>query len=109
MSRMPPLPRLPFALLGLLTLASFGGPFALLIVRGGDHNGWPPDRAIEWIVIALVFTTTTALFVACVTIGWWYRHPSRFKGGHDRRGSAPVPEAGLGSPSSSSGISHSGP
>jgi hypothetical protein len=75
MSRMPPLPRLPFALLGLLTVACFGGPFALLIVRGGDRSGWPPDRAIEWIVIALVFAATAALFVACVTVGMWYRPP----------------------------------
>ncbi len=77
MSRMPPLPRMPYVLLGLLTFACFGGPFALLIVRGGERGDWPPDRAIEWVVIALVFTATAALFVACVTLGWWYRPPGR--------------------------------
>ena len=43
MSRMPPLPRLPLALLGLLTLACFGGPFALfLVVRGGPERRLAP-------------------------------------------------------------------
>jgi H+/Cl- antiporter ClcA len=80
MSRMPPLPRLPFALLGLLTLACFGGPLALFIVRGGPSGDWPPDRIVEWIVVGLVFTLVAALFVACVTVGWWYPWPHRRKG-----------------------------
>jgi hypothetical protein len=84
MSRVPPLPWLPNALLGLLTLACFGGPFALLIVRGGPSGDWPPDRAIEWIVIGLVFTLTAALFITCVTVGWWYPWPGRGKEPPDR-------------------------
>jgi hypothetical protein len=83
MSRIPPLPRLPYALLGLLTVACFGGPFALLIVRGGARGDWPPDRVIEWVVVTLVFATTTGLFVACITLGWWYR-PGRDKQNPDR-------------------------
>jgi hypothetical protein len=80
MSWMPPLPRLPLALLGLLTLACFGGPFALFVVRGGPSGDWPPDRPVEWIVIAVVLATVLALFVACVTVGWWYRWPNRGRG-----------------------------
>jgi hypothetical protein len=76
MKRVPPVPRLPYLLLGGLTLVSFGGPFAMLvIVRGGPSPRWPPDRSIEWVVISLVCTLALALFGACVSIGWWYRQP----------------------------------
>jgi hypothetical protein len=85
MSRIPPLPRLPNALLGLLTLACFGGPLALwLTVRGGPSGNWPPDRAIEWVVFALVSAFAAALFVACVTVGWWYPWPGRDRARPDR-------------------------
>lgn len=73
MSRVPPVPRLPYFLLGGLTLISFGGPFAMLvIVRGGPSARWPPDRLVEWVVIGLVCTLAVTLFWACVTLGWWY-------------------------------------
>ena len=62
MSRVPPLPRFPYYLLGGLTLVSFGGPFVMLVVvRGGPRGDWPPDRAVEWIVIGLVFGLAIAL------------------------------------------------
>ena len=78
MRRIPPLPRLPNALLGLLTLDCFGGPLALwLVVRGGASGEWPPDRAIEWLVAGVVVTSAAALFLACITIGWWYPWPGR--------------------------------
>src|SRR5262245_57082677 len=70
MRRLPPLPRLPNALLGLLTLDCFGGPLVLwLVVRGGASVEWPPDRAIEWLVAGVVVTSAAALFLACITIG----------------------------------------
>jgi hypothetical protein len=73
MRRVPRVPRLPYLLLGALTLVAFGGPLAVLvIVRGGSSTRWPPDRAVEWIVIGLVFGLAVALFFACVSIGWWY-------------------------------------
>jgi hypothetical protein len=73
MSRIPQVPRLPYLLLGGLTLVSFGGPLAMLvIVRGGPRADWPPDRAVEWIVISLVVGLAVALFAACVSVGWWY-------------------------------------
>jgi hypothetical protein len=98
MSRMPPLPRLPFALLGGLTLACFGGPFALLVIRGGPSGDWPPDRAVEWIVIAMVLALVLGLFVACVTVGWWYPWPHRGKG--TARPSNSGPASGAGHPTS---------
>ncbi len=73
MSRNPPAPRLPYVLLGAMTLVSFGGPFAVfLVLRGGLRSDWPPDRRIEWIVIGTVIGLAVALFLACLTIGWWY-------------------------------------
>jgi hypothetical protein len=62
-----------------MTVASFAGPFVmLLVVRGGPSEGWPPDRPVEWVTIALVLILTLALFVACVTLPWWYP-PARAK------------------------------
>jgi hypothetical protein len=98
MSRMPPLPRLPMLLLGLLTLACFGGPFALLVVLGGPSRDWPPDRPVEWIVIAAVLAAVVSLFVACVTVGWWYPWPHRARG--TDRPSEPEAAPGVGHPSS---------
>lgn len=81
MRRIPPLPRLPNALLGLLTLVCFGGPLALwLVVRGGSSADWPPDRAVEWGAFVLVASSGVVLFVACVTVGWWYPWPDRGRG-----------------------------
>lgn len=82
MRQNPPIPRLPNVLLGAMTLVSVGGPFAVfLVMRGGLRAEWPPDRLVEWIVISLVIGLAVALFVACLTVGWWYsgsrqaRHP----------------------------------
>jgi hypothetical protein len=78
MSSKQPLPRLPYVLLGAMTLASFGGPFVILaIVRGGASARWPPDRPVEWVTIALVLSLVVVLFLACVSIGWWYPVPRR--------------------------------
>jgi hypothetical protein len=57
-----------------MTIVSLGGPFLIsLVVKGGKSAVWPPDRAFEWIIVALVFGLFGALFLACVTIGWWAR------------------------------------
>ena len=73
MKRRPRLFYWPYALLGAMTLITFGGPFlVLVVVRGGASPSWPPDRPLEWFTIALVVVLFTASFVACVTIGWWY-------------------------------------
>jgi hypothetical protein len=63
----------PYLLLGAMSLVTFGGPFlVLVVVRGGASPNWPPDRAIEWITIAVVFGLFATLFVCCTTVGWWY-------------------------------------
>ena len=54
-------------------IRAYTQPFAMLVVvRGGPSSGWPPDRPIEWITIGLVCGLALSLFLACVTIGWWY-------------------------------------
>jgi hypothetical protein len=81
MSRIPPLPRLPNVLLGLLSVICFGGPLPVWLVLGGGTSGvWPPDRPIEWLVVGVVITAAAALFVACITVGWWYPWPGRGRG-----------------------------
>ena len=78
MRSIPPLPRLPNALLGMLTVVCFGGPLALwLVVRGGSSGEWPPDRVVEWLVLGLVVIAGSGLYLACITVGWWYRWPGR--------------------------------
>jgi hypothetical protein len=77
MSTTERLPRLPYVLLGAMTLVSFVGPFVVLgAIWGGRSAKWPPDRPVEWLAIALVFGLVIALFVACLSIGWWYRRVS---------------------------------
>ncbi len=73
-----PLPRLPYVLLAAMTVVSFGGPFVIVgVIWGGDSAGWPPDRPIEWVTIGLVLALFLVLFVACVSIRFWYRPKPR--------------------------------
>ncbi len=76
-SNRPPVPPVrprPSVLLGAMTLASFGGPFAMLaVIQGGPSARWPPDRPVEWITIGLVVGLVVTLFCACVSIGAWYK------------------------------------
>lgn len=77
MSTQQPLPRLPYVLLVAMTLVSFVGPFVLFAaLRGGASGKWPPDRPVEWVVVITVFGLVIGLFLACVSIGWWYRRSS---------------------------------
>ncbi len=73
MSNNPRLPTLPYVLLGAMSVASFGGPFLIVaVLSGGASARWPPDRPVEWWVITVVCGLVTALFVACVSLSWWY-------------------------------------
>ena len=77
MSTKERLPRLPYVLLGAMTLVSFIGPFVILAtIRGGRSSKWPPDRPVEWVAIAVVIGLVIALFLACLSIGWWHRQAS---------------------------------
>ena len=74
------LPVLPFVALGLMTLASFGGPLVILVaVRGGASPDWPPDRPVEWWALGIVVGLVVVLMAACVTAGLWSK-PGRKTG-----------------------------
>jgi hypothetical protein len=64
--------RLAYALLGAMTVVSFGGPIALMLVIGGGQNPkWPPDRPIEWVASGVIVTVACALLLLCLSIRWW--------------------------------------
>jgi hypothetical protein len=68
------LPRGPFVLLGLMTLATFGGPIAIVVsIRGGASRQWPPDRAVEWWTFGLTTGLVVVLMLACVGLGLVHR------------------------------------
>jgi hypothetical protein len=70
MTQRPPV--LPVIMLGLMTIASFGGPLVIFfVVRGGSRSVWPPDRAVEWWVTGGVIGLVVLLMTACVTCGVW--------------------------------------
>jgi hypothetical protein len=90
------LPALPYVLLGAMTLVSFGGPVAMLVVvRGGSSADWPPDRAIEWLTIGAIFGLFITIFIACVSISLWYRVRGSVSAGADAtRADRGLPESG---------------
>jgi hypothetical protein len=60
----------PFVLLGLMTVASFGGPFLIFVtIQGGERPGWPPDRPIEWWMFGLITGLVAVLMIACLALG----------------------------------------
>ena len=48
-------PKAPLVLLGLMTVATFAGPFVIVLtIQGGDGRDWPPDRPVEWWTFGVV-------------------------------------------------------
>ncbi len=65
----PRLPRLPFVLLGAMTLLTLGGPVAIgFVLRGGASPIWPPDRPVEWATLIVTSAAVAALMVACLSL-----------------------------------------
>lgn len=94
MTRLPPLPRAPFALLGLMTIATMGGPVAILAtLRGGASPQWPPDRAVEWWTFGLCTGAVAVLMVACLLTGL-IRHRRSIPGRAGREGLTLRPSPG---------------
>jgi hypothetical protein len=70
MSRSPSLTWTPFVLLGLLTIATLGGPLAIhLTLRGGSSPRWPPDRPVEWWTFGLCTGAVLVLLSSCLLVG----------------------------------------
>jgi hypothetical protein len=64
----------PLVLLGLMSLVTFTGPFAIfLVIRGGKSAVWPPDRPVEWWIFGVVTLAVVAMMIGCVTAGRWSR------------------------------------
>ena len=64
--------KLPWVMIGLMTLFSLVGPFVIFFVlKGGARQGWPPDRPIEWWTLGLITGSVIMLMLACVTVGIW--------------------------------------
>ena len=77
-SAAPPLAWTPFILLGLLTIATLGGPLAILLtLQGGARREWPPDRPLEWWTFGLSVAAVVVLMSACLIVGLlrWRRTP----------------------------------
>ncbi|MEO6811405.1 MAG: hypothetical protein ABI353_20025 [Isosphaeraceae bacterium] len=61
--------RLPFILLGLMTLAAFGGPVVFgLVLQGGPRPDWPPDRPVEWWTLAGVTAMVLVMMTASIAL-----------------------------------------
>ena len=53
-----------------MTVASFGGPFLIgMILRGGEHPEWPPDRPVEWVAFAGGAGLVVVLLIGLGAIG----------------------------------------
>jgi hypothetical protein len=60
----------PFVLLGLLTIATLGGPLLIfLTLKGGERPAWPPDRPLEWWTFGLSIAIYLMLLATCLTFG----------------------------------------
>ena len=65
----PRLARLPFFLLGTMTILTFGGPLAIgYVLRGGASPAWPPDRPVEWATLLGISGMVAALMIACLSL-----------------------------------------
>ncbi|MDR3633789.1 MAG: hypothetical protein P4L84_08125 [Isosphaeraceae bacterium] len=59
--------KLPLVLLGLMSLATFGGPFVIaLVIGGGRRSSWPPDRPVEWWTFGLICGAVAVLMSGCL-------------------------------------------
>ena len=66
---LPPTPRLPWVVLGVMTLLTLGGPVAIgVVLRGGPRATWPPDRPVEWVAVLGISGMVLALMAVATGI-----------------------------------------
>jgi hypothetical protein len=81
------LTRQALILLGLMTVAAFGGPIGFgAILRGGNHPGWPPDRAVEWAALLGISGLVLALMVLGIAVALANQRAARKLKQADERG-----------------------
>ena len=77
-----PVSNAAYALLGAMTVVTFGGPFGLAwLLSGGERPGWPPDRAVEWVGTVGLLAAFVACLAACLTVRRWLLRPPSPRGG----------------------------
>jgi hypothetical protein len=83
-------PKGPYVALGVLTLLTVGGPLAIaVILDGGAHRRWPPDRPVEWWTFGLVIGSFAIVMTVCLAIGltnWRKTVALSRRGERERRG-----------------------
>ncbi len=73
-----PLARQALMLLALMTVACLGGPLLIaLVLAGGRHDRWPPDRPIEWAVLIGVTAAVVLLMLLAVALARANQRASR--------------------------------
>jgi hypothetical protein len=61
--------RLPFLILGAMTLLTFGGPVLIgYVLQGGSSPKWPPDRPVEWATFFVISGMVVLMMLACVPL-----------------------------------------
>jgi hypothetical protein len=87
--------RIAYLLLGLLTLATFGGYFLIgYVLKGGASPAWPPDRMVEWGVFGGVTGAVVGLILGLGVI--WLMSFAGLRKEQRARANAPRPEADRG-------------
>ncbi len=67
---MDPRARTLLRLLVIQTVIMIGGPFGIgAILKGGESSDWPPDRAIEWIVVGSICGVFAVILLLILTLG----------------------------------------
>jgi hypothetical protein len=72
---------LSLVLLGLMTVAILGGPLGFgAVLRGGRSPSWPPDRAVEWVMLGATSALVVILMVATIAVSLRERGAGRREG-----------------------------
>jgi hypothetical protein len=66
-----PFQRAAWVLFGLMTAITFLGPLIMyLVLRGGEHDGWPPEGPLEWGTAIGVIAVGSIVFLASLIVAF---------------------------------------
>jgi len=64
-----PSARLPYAILAVMSVLCFVGPFGLRwVLSGGIEPAWPPDRPVEWVALIAMCSIVAILMVVLLVM-----------------------------------------